>query len=122
MTRGRPRERGALLLDAMIAVSFFAIALATWAAMTTQKLKTIGEADRRFRATAAAQSAIAEAREGTRKPGPFAVAGPGGLAGDLQLQPRSDGLQEIVVVVRWREPGSAAREEEKVVVSTAGKP
>jgi len=119
--RAGTRERGTLLVDAMLALALFGAALASWAALTNQKMRTIGEADRRFVATNAAQSAIAELRERVRAPGPFAVPGGAGLSGELRVMSRPDGLQEIVAEVRWREPGSRDVEE-SVVISTAGRP
>ena len=118
---GRSRESGVLLADAMLAIALFGVALASWAGLTQMKMRAIGEAERRFVATSAAQSAIAEAREGLRAPGAFEVKGGAGLKGELRSLPRPDGLHDLVAEVRWREPG-APNVEESVVISTTGRP
>lgn len=112
----RRRERGALMIDALVALSFFGVILGTWAAMTNAKSRVIGEADRRFRAVQAAESALAEARDGARGPGPFTVPGLAMAAEVSMGDPRADGLREVTVSVRWREPGGPG--EEGVTLST----
>ncbi len=118
--RARRRERGVLLIDALVAMSFFGVVLGGWLALTNLKFRALGEADRRFRATQAASSAIAEMRDGWRSPGKFVVPGGAGLMGDAALgEPRPDGWRELTVTVRWTEPGMR---EETVRLTTLVKP
>lgn len=107
------RERGALLIDALVAISLFIAILGAWLSMTNSKQRAIGEAERRFRAVQAAESAIAELRDGAREPGAFKAAG--GLDGEIETMPRADGTRDVTVTVRWMEPG---RREESVRLST----
>jgi len=54
--------RGIVLVDYFIAVAVFSASLATFLGLSSLKLKALGEAERRFRAVQAAESALAETR------------------------------------------------------------
>lgn len=115
MRRGRARERGSVLFDYFVAVSFFMTVFAAFFEMTALKVRAAGEADRRLRAVAAAESRLAEARAGAAAPGSFPVPGPGELAGELAIEPRESGLARVTATVRWRETKG---DESSVVLTT----
>lgn len=119
--RGRARERGALLIDAVVAVSFFGTVLGAWAMLTNTKWKVMDEADRRFRAVQACESAIAELRDGARAPGAFQVPGAKQLKGELTVAARPDGWRDVTATVKWREPGAKGTNEQ-VKLSTVARP
>ncbi|HVY60761.1 MAG TPA: hypothetical protein VHF22_03870, partial [Planctomycetota bacterium] len=95
----------------------FAVVLGGWVTLTSMKSKTIGEADRRFRATQAAQSMLALAREGLLAPGQhYEVPDKVGLKADLTVEDHGGGVKVMHAIVTWREPGQ--REVESVKLST----
>ena len=102
--RERRGERGSILFDYFIAVSFFMTILGGFFQMTAMKVRAIGEADRRMRAVAAAETRLAEYRVGAAEAGFFSVPGQPDLRGELVLEPREDGLVKATAIVRWREP------------------
>ena len=108
---GRRGERGALLVDALIAMLFFGTILAAWAALVKAETRSATEADRRFRAVCAAESAMAEVRDGMRVAGEFPVAGAGALKGAVTLTPRPDGWRDCEVRISWRLQGRDGGEE-----------
>jgi len=102
--RARRSERGHLLLDYFIGSSVFLIALASFLTATRARIKGLGTAERRVRAVAAASSALAEARASRVVPaGTHPIDGLIGGAITLTETPR-DGLREVRVVARWKEP------------------
>jgi Tfp pilus assembly protein PilX len=114
--RTRRAQRGVLLMDAMVAISFFGVTLGAWAMLVNSNSRTIGEAERRFRAVQAAESMIAEARDNMRPPGHYTLlSGPTAFDAELRLEPREDGLKELTAIIGWTEPG---RRAESVRVST----
>jgi len=127
--RGRAfgRETGLVLADYFLAVSIFSVSLAAFVGLSTVKINAAGEAERRFRATFAAESALAEVRAGGveklggaagddwRDVRRFAVAGlpEGGEAGLVQARRRgTGGLVEVRVVVAWPESRTERRRVE----------
>jgi hypothetical protein len=118
--RARRAERGVLLVDALVALSFFAVILGGWVTLTNMKSRTIGEADRRFRATQAAQSMLALARDGLLKPGQHdeIPVDKKMFGADLQSKRRDDGLTELTAIVTWTEPGQG---QQSVRLSTLSK-
>jgi hypothetical protein len=111
----RAGEEGSILLDYFIGVSFFLVTLGAFVQMTSAKVRATGEAERLFRAVAAAESRLAEARAGAAEPGTFAVPALAGGRGELVVAPREDGLRAATVVVRWHETGG---KEESVRLAT----
>jgi hypothetical protein len=116
--RGRGAgERGSILIDYFVGVSFFLVTLGVFLELTRIKVAASGEAERRMRAVAAAESRIAELRAGAAAAGGFEVAAIGGR-GEVSVKPRDDGLRDAAVVVRWRE--RRGREESVQLTTVLG--
>lgn len=109
------RERGVILIDYFIGVTFFMVTFGAFVDMTTAKTRATSEAERRFAAVNAAESRLAVAHAGASGAGAFEVAAPLGAHGELFYKARADGLREATVVVRWRETHG---EEESVRLTT----
>lgn len=128
--RGFGGETGLVLADYFLAVSIFSVSLAAFLGMSNVKLTAAGEAERRFRATYAAESALAEVRAGGAAKLEAAAAGDdwrdvrrfpvAGLpregeaeAGVVQARRTGKGgLVEVRVLVSWPESKTERRRVE----------
>lgn len=112
--RGRPSERGHLLVDFFLASFVFASAFATFVAVSGAKATALRDAEDRVRAVAAAESVLAELEAGGRKAedGAFETTRLPEGAGEVRVSPRDDGLRAVRVTVHWRDVAGAMRKVE----------
>ena len=108
------------MIDFFVAVALFMIVLGAFFQLTAIKVRATGEAERRLRAIWCAQSKLAEVRCGavggvlesvTGGTSTYPIEGALGGEGELTVKPRTDGLRDVSVTVRWREPNKGGTQE-----------